>query len=109
MNWRTALWSSVIDFHDFSSIDRSRVNTSSFARITVVDVLINRVAFLLVQFRRVGPWKFVQHSFDRCKNICTATLLLLPIENQFGPFGSVALYARRTLSPCFSNLYFLGA
>ena len=81
----------MIDFHHFASIDRSRVNTSSFTLITVVHVLINRVAFLLVQFRRVGPWKFVQHSFDRCKNICTATLFLSPIENQFGPFGSVDL------------------
>ena len=76
----------MIDFHYFASIDRSRINASSFTRTTVVDVLINRVALLLIQFRRISPWKFVQHSFDRGENVGSGALLLPSVENQFNFF-----------------------
>ena len=46
-------------------------------------MLINRIAFLLIQFRRVGSWQFIEDRFHRRVDVGTSLLAFAPIENQF--------------------------
>jgi len=60
----------------------SRVDASPFALVAVVDVLVNGLAFLLVQLGRVGSGEFVEDILHRCVDDRSGALLLSPVEYQ---------------------------
>ncbi len=67
-------------------------------------MLVNGIAFLLVEFGGVGTRQVVENLFDRSVNVCRGLLAFTPVENQLGFFQSLQQSSSDFLTSSFSDL-----
>ena len=66
-----------------------------FAGVAVVNVLVDSVALLLINFRREDSGQFVQYFPQSGVHIGTGPLFFPPVQNQLGFLESLQQLARR--------------